>query len=199
MLVRRELFNQLLALAVEGIEYQNERWITVKPHGDHSKGVHLKVEDGESNKQAIYRKFGGKGEKKEELTKSQIEKKIEDIYADNKKIIGNVDNITQFLKDNPKIKEKIDNNRKQIDDLIRLKDKAKNDIKTEPVLNLSLKLIEKGTSLMPKTKSITTKIKNPDKARLKDYKALLKKQALKENPNFRFHSFDYPDFRDERV
>ena len=24
-------------------------------------------------------------------------------------------------------------------------------------------------------------------------------QALKENPNFRFHSFAYPDFRDERI
>lgn len=64
MLIHKELFNQLLNLAVEGIEYQNERWITVKPHGDDSKGVHLKVEDGESNKQAIDRKFEEKEKSK---------------------------------------------------------------------------------------------------------------------------------------
>ena len=68
MLINKELFNQLLNMAIEGIEYQNERWITVKPHGDDSKGVHLKVEDGETNKQAIDRKFGdGKSTKKDDF------------------------------------------------------------------------------------------------------------------------------------
>ena len=70
MLINKELFYQLLSLAIEGIEYQNsgEHWITVHPKG-HEKGQHLLVEDGETNKQAIDRKFGD-GDKSKSFTKS---------------------------------------------------------------------------------------------------------------------------------
>ena len=198
MLVRKDLLEKRIDMAGVSVEYLNsaEHWITVHPKG-HEKGQPLLVKDGETNKEAIDRKFSKSDDK--ELTKSQIEKKIDDIYADNKKLIGNAENITQFLKDNPKIKEKVDNNRKQVDELIRLKDKAKNDIKTEPVLNLSVKLIEDTGGFSLKTRTINTEIKNPDKAKLKDYKSWLKREALKQNKGFRFHSFSTPSFEDKRV
>ena len=64
MLVRRDLFNQLLELAGISVEYMNDRWITVHPQG-HEKGQPLLVKDGESNKEAIDRKFSKSDDKKE--------------------------------------------------------------------------------------------------------------------------------------
>ena len=73
MLVRKDLFNQLLELAGVSVEYLNEKWITVKPHGADSKGVHVKVEDGETSKEAVERKFDSKTkDKKESSDKKQI-------------------------------------------------------------------------------------------------------------------------------
>ena len=66
MLVRKDLFNQLLDLANVSVEYMNDRWITVHPQG-HEKGQPLLVKEGESNKEAIDRKFG-KSDKKESKT-----------------------------------------------------------------------------------------------------------------------------------
>ena len=55
--VRKDLIDNMLALVGEYLNSQ-EHWITVKPHGDDSKGTHLLVKGGESNKEAIDRKFG---------------------------------------------------------------------------------------------------------------------------------------------
>ena len=101
MLIRKDLLNKLIELASDSAEYLNQRWITVKPHGAESKGTHVLVKDGESNKDAIDRKFGNG-----ELTKSQIEKKIEDVYAEKRKIGRSVDNYN--WKTHPEIKKKLD-------------------------------------------------------------------------------------------
>lgn len=58
MLIQKQLLEKLIELASDSAEYLNEKWITVHPHGSDSKGTHVKVEDGETNKEAIDRKFG---------------------------------------------------------------------------------------------------------------------------------------------
>lgn len=56
-------------------EMQNDRWITVHPHGKDEKGQSLLVKDGETNKEAIERKFGdGKNETKERRFKDKTGK-----------------------------------------------------------------------------------------------------------------------------
>jgi hypothetical protein len=57
MLVCKDLLEQLMNMAVNGIEYQNDKWITIHPKG-HEKGQPLLIKDGETPKQAIDRKFG---------------------------------------------------------------------------------------------------------------------------------------------
>ena len=66
MQIRKDLLEKLIELASDSAEYLNEKWITVKPHGADSKGVHVKVEDGETSKQAVERKFKTKAEEKDE-------------------------------------------------------------------------------------------------------------------------------------
>jgi len=195
MLIQKKLLEKLIELAGDSAEYLNEKWITVHPHGSDSKGTHVKVEDGETSKEAVERKFGS-GDKKE-LTKSQIEKKIEEVYAEKRKIGKSVDNYN--WKTHPEIKKKLDEKDLEIQKLRILQDKSVNDIKTEPVLNLSVKLIEDTGGFSLKTRTINTEIKNPDKAKLKDYKSWLKREALKQNKGFRFHSFSAPIFEDKRV
>ena len=60
MLIQKRLLEQLINMASDSAEYMNssEHWITVKPHGAESKGTHVLVKDGESNKDAVERKFG---------------------------------------------------------------------------------------------------------------------------------------------
>jgi len=87
MLINKKLLEQLISLASDSAEYLNsgERWITVKPHGDDSKGVHVKVEDGETSKQAVERKFSKSDDKKE--------KSISDFISEGYKV-------TPFFKSN---------------------------------------------------------------------------------------------------
>jgi kynurenine formamidase len=203
MLIQKQLLEKLISLASDSAEYLNsaEHWITVHPHGSDSKGTHVLVKDGESNKEAIERKFGtDKPEEKKELTKSQIENKIKDIRTENHKIqMGAKTNLIDFFNNNPEIAKKYGDNLNKIEELEKLKEKAVNDIKTEPVLNLSVKLIEDTGGFSLKTRTINTEIKNPDKAKLKDYKSWIKREALKQNKGFRFHSFSAPIFEDKRV
>lgn len=60
MLIRKDLLNKLIELASDSAEYLNEKWITVKPHGEDSKGTHVLVKDGETSKEAVERKFDSK-------------------------------------------------------------------------------------------------------------------------------------------
>jgi hypothetical protein len=57
MQVRKDLIENLIGIVAE---YCNsEHWITVHPHGKDGKGQPLLVEDGETSKEAVERKFGG--------------------------------------------------------------------------------------------------------------------------------------------
>lgn len=68
----------------------NERWITVHPHGDDSDDYRrLKLEDGESPKEAIERVYKKEDKKQESNESSEdIDKKIEDLKAKVKKVGG---------------------------------------------------------------------------------------------------------------
>lgn len=66
MLIQKQLLEKLIELASDSAEYLNEKWITVHPHGADSKGTHLLVKDGESNKEAVERKFGAGNDKEEQ-------------------------------------------------------------------------------------------------------------------------------------
>ena len=70
MLIRKDLLNNLLELAYLNAK-SGEHWITVKPHGAESKGTHLLVKEGESNKEAVERKFDSKD--KEDITKITLD------------------------------------------------------------------------------------------------------------------------------
>lgn len=73
MLIQKQLLEKLIELASDSAEYLNEKWITVHPHGSDSKGTHVKVEDGESNKEAVERKFDSKiKEKKGDKPKYKV-------------------------------------------------------------------------------------------------------------------------------
>lgn len=76
MLIQKKLLEQLISLASDSAEYLNEKWITVHPHGKDSKGQPLLVKDGETNKEAVERKFGSKSKKKEEAPKEHKYSKL---------------------------------------------------------------------------------------------------------------------------
>jgi len=71
MLIDKKLLNQLIDLATVSVEYLNDRWITVHPQG-HEKGQPLLVKDGESNKEAIDRKFSKSDDKKEDINPEDL-------------------------------------------------------------------------------------------------------------------------------
>ena len=48
--------NKYLCLEVSKV--RNDKWITVKPHGDEEKGRHLKLEGDETPKEAMKRQWG---------------------------------------------------------------------------------------------------------------------------------------------
>lgn len=54
------------------IEYENDKWITIKPNGEENKGRPLLLKDGETPKEAIDRAYGGK---KETSAKQEGDKK----------------------------------------------------------------------------------------------------------------------------
>lgn len=68
--------NQDIALIKKGNKYlcleiskvQNDKWITVKPHGQEEKGRHLKLEGDETPKEAMKRQWGVDVDKKKEKT-----------------------------------------------------------------------------------------------------------------------------------
>ena len=78
MLIRKDLLNKLIELASDSAEYLNssEHWITVKPHGEDSKGTHILVKDGETSKEAVERKFDSKPKEKKETPKEHKYSKL---------------------------------------------------------------------------------------------------------------------------
>lgn len=103
-----DIFFEALAEVIVENSVNNERWITIKPHGDDSDDYRrLKLEDGESPKEAIdrvYKKENKKEEKqsKTESYKSQIDKKRKDLdekLAEYQNINKKLDTYSEKLRD----------------------------------------------------------------------------------------------------
>lgn len=63
-------------------EINNDKWITVHPHGEDSKGQPLLVKDGETNKEAIERKFGDEKEEDKPTTTKKESSSLEKTFSD---------------------------------------------------------------------------------------------------------------------
>lgn len=86
----------------------NERWITVKPHGDEEKGRHLKLEDGETPKDAMKRQWGVDLDKK----KKDKEEKEKSSDGDDKKDKKS----SSTIKESEKLRKEIDDLNKEYDE-----------------------------------------------------------------------------------
>lgn len=95
MLIQKRLLEQLINMASDSAEYLNEKWITVKPHGADSKGTHVLVKDGETNKEAVDRKFDSKAKEKKEVNKPDNSKHIEKAVSQLKDIMSK-EQISEF-------------------------------------------------------------------------------------------------------
>lgn len=82
----------------------NDRWITVKPHGDEEKGRHLKLEGDETPKEAMKRQWGVDLDKKKDKSSSGSDKP----QKDDKKS-------SDSLKKSQDIKKEIDSLEKELD------------------------------------------------------------------------------------
>lgn len=91
----------------------NDRWITVKPHGDEEKGRHLKLEGDETPKEAMKRQWGVDLDKKKDKSSSGSDKP----QKDDKKS-------SDSLKKSQDIKKEIDSLKKELDSLDTQKTKA---------------------------------------------------------------------------
>ena len=59
----------------------NGEWITVKPHGENGKGTHIFVEEGETAKEAIEKKFGGLNKDKNYQYVEKAISQVEDLMS----------------------------------------------------------------------------------------------------------------------
>lgn len=84
----------------------NERWITVKPHGDEEKDRHLKLEDGETPKDAMKRQWG------DDLDKKKKEKSSDGDDKKDKKS-------SSTIKESEKLRKEIDDLNKEYDERIK--------------------------------------------------------------------------------
>lgn len=89
----------------------NERWITVKPHGDEEKGRHLKLEDGETPKDAMKRQWVVDLDKKKK-DKEEKDKPSDGADKKDKKT-------SSSLKESEKIKKEIEDMDKEYDERIK--------------------------------------------------------------------------------
>lgn len=136
MLVRKDLLEKLIELASDSVEYLNEKWITVKPHGSDSKGTHVLVEDGETSKQAVERKFGKSEEKKQKSNpENDRQKRIE-------KLIQHADSVSMF--DTGSIEKRQHERIKNEVNLFNLSEQEKKDI-NEKLLDFHEKVLEQKT------------------------------------------------------
>lgn len=95
MLIQKKLLEQLISLASDSAEYLNEKWITVKPHGEESKGTHVLVKDGETAKEAVERKFGGS--KSKAKTSNFIGKKYYDRRGTENIVTGYHEGLQKYM------------------------------------------------------------------------------------------------------
>ena len=89
---------------------QNEKWITVHPNKENPEDYRrLKVEDGETSKEAVERKFG-KDDKKADEDKSEYTAKIEKFKKEKKKLVDDYDKeFNSFYEYTKKIREEARN------------------------------------------------------------------------------------------
>lgn len=105
---------------LELIKTNNDKWITVKPHGEEEKGRHLKLEGDETPKEAMKRQWGVDVDKKKQLQpekrseksvtteKSESRKKLEQEKEDIDKRIRLInDSLDAINKESDKEKKKI--------------------------------------------------------------------------------------------
>ena len=89
----------------------NDRWITVKPHGDEEKGRHLKLEGDETPKEAMKRQWGVDLDKKKK-DKEEKDKPSDGSDQKDKKS-------SSSLKESEKIKKEIEDMDKEYDERIK--------------------------------------------------------------------------------
>lgn len=85
---------------------KNDRWITVKPHGDEEKGRHLLLEGDETPKEAMKRQWGVDVDKKksiDKITDEEIDSRLNDLRKERKKIYDSID---EKIRNNPEYKKK---------------------------------------------------------------------------------------------
>lgn len=97
-------------LCVEVTKTNNDKWITVKPHGEDEKGRHLKLEGDETPKEAMKRQWGVDVDKKQkkdieknvkEFTVEEVEGRLSDLRAQRKVFY---DKISENIRNNPEYK-----------------------------------------------------------------------------------------------
>jgi predicted RNase H-like nuclease (RuvC/YqgF family) len=140
----KEQFEQEFTRLVYNLKAINERWITIHPHGEDSEDYRrLKIEDGETPKEAIERVFK-KDDKKEKGKKpslSIIERieqkradsdyayaKMQEVYREISKFKRKLDDLIGNITDNEEIRKIVDKfreeNKEEEQQLIKKKDIA---------------------------------------------------------------------------
>lgn len=66
-------------LCLEVSKVQNDKWITVKPHGEEGKGKHLKLEGDETPKEAMKRQWGVDVDKRKKQAKTEEKPSVKDM------------------------------------------------------------------------------------------------------------------------
>ena len=84
----KEQFEQQFTRLVYNLKAINERWITIHPHGEDSEDYRrLKIEDGETPKEAIERVYK-KGDKQEKGNEEDLNQKIKELKEKAKRVGG---------------------------------------------------------------------------------------------------------------
>ena len=107
-------------------EVINDKWITIKPHGKDSDDYRrIKLEDGETPKEAIERQYGGKVLKKETASEANNRDNVEERKKRINKLIEMADNVSMF--DSGSIEKRTHERAiKELDDMGLLDDSTKN-------------------------------------------------------------------------
>ena len=110
----KEQFEQEFTRLVYNLKAINERWITIHPHGEDSEDYRrLKIEDGETPKEAIERVF--KKDDKKQKSKEDLKKEQKQLYQDilKAKKDGNAEKARELRKRYDEIEEQLKGNTKK--------------------------------------------------------------------------------------